>query len=86
MEPESRHRLFEAARRDAGWSVDELWIAYLAYGGILVIFDLDAYLHGLMPMPAGQQEVLACVLNERLDDLDHPTHIPYLNRLPPTPL
>ena len=81
----ARHQLFEAARRDARWSVEELWIAYLAYGGTLVVFDLDAYLHGLLSMPAGQQEVLACTLNERLDDLQQPTRIPYLSALPDSP-
>ncbi|GAA1436876.1 hypothetical protein GCM10009616_37670 [Microlunatus lacustris] len=79
---ESRHRLFQAARLECGWSLEELWLSYLGYGGTLVVFDLDAYLHGLIEMPAGQQEVLACVLNEQLADLGRPSRVPYLSNLP----
>ena len=74
----SRHQLFEDARHSAGWTLQQLWLHYLALGGTLVVFDLDAYLAGLMPIPAPQQDVLACALNERLTDLHQPTQIPYL--------
>jgi hypothetical protein len=74
----SRHQLFEAAQRQAGWTVEQLWIHYLALGGSLVVFDLEAYLAGLMPIPPEQQDVLACALNERLDDLRQATRVPYL--------
>jgi hypothetical protein len=77
-----RHQMFEAARRSADWTVDELWVDYLALGGTLVVFDLDAYLAGLMPMPSGQQDVLACALNERLTDLSDKVRLPYLTVLP----
>jgi hypothetical protein len=77
-----RHQLFEAARRSADWTIEQLWIDYLAVGGTLLVFDLDAYLAGLMPLPPGQQDVLACALNERLTDLHHPTRLAYLTVLP----
>jgi hypothetical protein len=80
-EPSSRHLLFEAARRSADWTVDQLWLHYLALGGTVAVFDLDGYLAGLMPMPAPQQDVLACTLNERLTDLHQPTRLPYLTAL-----
>jgi hypothetical protein len=79
--PSSRHRLFEAARRSAGWTVEQLWISYVALGGSLVFFDLDAYLGGMTSMPPGQQDVLACALNERFADLDQTTRVPYLSVL-----
>jgi hypothetical protein len=78
----SRHQLFEAARRRADWTIEQLWIDYLALGGTLLVFDLDAYLAGLMPLPPGQQDVLACALNERLTDLSDTTRLPYLTLLP----
>jgi hypothetical protein len=78
----ARHQLFETARRSADWSIEQLWIDYVAIGGTLLVFDLDAYLAGLMPLPPGQQDVLACALNERLTDLHHPTRLPYLTVLP----
>jgi hypothetical protein len=80
-EPDSRHELFEAARRSADWTLDELWYHYVALGGTLVIFDLEAYLFGLVPMEPGQQDVLACALNERLKDLFEAARVPYLTEL-----
>ena len=78
LEPAARHELFETARRRAGWTVEQLWIHYLALGGTLVVLDLEAYLSGLVPMPPGQQDVLACALNERFADLDEGVRVPYL--------
>ena len=77
-EASDRYQLFEAARRSADWTIEQLWIHYLALEGILVIFDLDAYLAGLMPMLPAQQDVLACALNERLADLNHAAQVPYV--------
>lgn len=77
---------FEEARRTARWSVEQLWLHYLALGGTAVIFDLEAYLAGLMPLPAGQQDVLACALNERLADLDEDARLPYLRPVAPGPV
>ena len=73
-----RHELFEAARRQAGWTIEQLWIHYLALGGTLVVLDLEAYLAGLVPMPDGQQDVLACALNERFADLGEDVRLAYL--------
>jgi hypothetical protein len=77
-----RHRLFEAARHSAGWTVQQLWVDYLALGGTLRAVDLEHYLGGGSPMPPGQQDVLACALNERLTDLSDATRLPYLTVLP----
>jgi hypothetical protein len=77
----SRHRLFEAARCSAGWTVQQLWVDYLALGGTLRVFDVEHYLGGGLPIPSGQQDVLACALNERLTDLSDATRVPYLTVL-----
>jgi len=77
-----RHQLFEAARRQAEWTVEQLWLSYVALAGSLVIFDLDGYLAGPTPMPPTQQDVLACALNERLADLHQDLRVPYLAVLP----
>jgi hypothetical protein len=77
-----RHQLFEAARHSADLTIDELRISYLALGGALLTFDLKGYLGGLTPMPPGQQDVLACALNERLIDRSDATRVPYLTVLP----
>jgi hypothetical protein len=44
-----RHQLFEAARKRAGWTVQQLWVGYLAVGGSRDAFDIEAYLYGLGP-------------------------------------
>jgi hypothetical protein len=77
----TRHRLFEAARRSAGWTVQQLWVDYLALGGTLLVVDLEHYLGGGLPLLPGQQDVLACALNERLTDLSDATRLPYLTVL-----
>lgn len=74
-----RHELFEAARRRGGWTVTDLWVQYLAVGGRLDLFSVEAYLHGLAPLPTSQQDVLANALNERLDDLYQAAKLPYLH-------
>jgi hypothetical protein len=81
-EPTGRHPLFDAARRSADMTVQELWISYLTLGGQLRVVDLEGYLSGAAPMPLGQQDVLACALNERLADLAEADRVPYLTVLP----
>jgi hypothetical protein len=74
----ARYKLSDAARRSADWTLEELWISYLALGGAHPVFDLDGYLSGLLPLPLGEQDVLACALNERLADLSEKVRVPYL--------
>jgi hypothetical protein len=78
---DSRHQLFEAARTQAGWTVQQLWVGYLAVGGSRDAFDIEAYLHGLGPLSDHQQDILANAVNERLDDLYRAASVPYLSTL-----
>ncbi|HEU5486281.1 MAG TPA: hypothetical protein VFU98_15330 [Microlunatus sp.] len=75
----ARHHLFEAARTRAGWTVQQLWVGYLALGGTSDAFDIEAFLHGLGPLSDDQQDALANALNERLDDLYRGARVPYLD-------
>lgn len=74
-----RHRLFEAARVRAGWTVQQLWVGYLSVGGTGDAFDIEAYLHGLGPLSDHQQDALATAVNEQLDDLYRAAAVPYLH-------
>ena len=76
--PAARHPLFWAAFRRTGLSLQQLWLRYLALGGVGDIFDMEAYLHGLGPLSAENQDVLAHTLNERLDELYRADRVPYL--------
>lgn len=54
--------------------VHEVWLAYFAYGGNQDLLVIDAYLNGLIALPAPDCDLLASVLNERLSEL----HLPHL--------
>ena len=76
-----RNHLFEAARTQAGWTVQQLWVGYLTVGGSHDVFDIEAYLYGLGPLSEDQQDILANAVNERLDDLYRAACVPYLATL-----
>jgi hypothetical protein len=63
--------------------MDDLWLRYLALTGSYDVFELDAFLNDLTTWTDHEQNVLACALNERLDDLYQAARVPYL--LPPSP-
>lgn len=81
----SRPQLFQYARDRADWSIQQLWLSYLALGGTGDAFDIEAFLHGLGPLSDTEQDVLANAVNERLDDLYLAARVPYLStfELPP---
>lgn len=79
-----RHELFETARQRAEWSITDLWVGYLALGGSLDLFAIEAYLHGLAPLPPRQQDVLANAVNEHLEDLYQAAKVPYLHPVGPS--
>ena len=77
-ETDPRHQLFEAARIKAEWTVQQLWVEYLALGGTGDAFDIEAFLQGLGSFSDHQQDVLATAVNERLDDLYRAWCVTYL--------
>jgi hypothetical protein len=48
-------------------------------GGRCDIFDVEAFLEGLVTLGAQEQDVLAVALNERLHDLYLSGRVPYLH-------
>jgi hypothetical protein len=64
---EAQQRSFSRAVRHARLSLDEVWLDYFALGGEAGPLDVDAYFHGLTDFPAGQRDILAHAVNERLD-------------------
>jgi hypothetical protein len=73
------HQVLEAARRQAGMSLEELWLAYLALGGVARLATVRSYLRG--ETTDIEYDVLAQALNERFLDQgdDHP--VPYHDEL-----
>ncbi|MDR7083773.1 hypothetical protein J2X01_003073 [Arthrobacter ginsengisoli] len=73
---ESQQKLMHVAFLLTDLEVREAWLMYFAYGGNKDRWVIDAYLNGLMPLPAHDCNLLALVLvlNERLTEL----HLPHL--------
>ena len=67
-ESEQRRRFAESLRH-AGVSLEELWLRYFTLGGHAGQFEVEAYIHGAIALPALQRDILAHALNERLDEL-----------------
>ena len=73
----SRLRRFEYGWRRAELSVEELWFRHLALGGDTGLLELDAFLHGLLPLDQPEEDVLAQALNERLTELYEAARVPH---------
>lgn len=70
-EDEQRLR-FEEMLRNADLRVEELWLRYFSIGGSAGQFEVEAYIHGAIALPALQRDILAHALNERLDEINAP--------------
>ena len=53
----------------ADLTVEQLWLDYFALGGEAGQVEVEAYVAGLMPLPALQRDLLAQAVNERLDQV-----------------
>jgi len=68
-EESEQRRRFADSLRHADVSIEELWLRYFTLGGHAGQFEVEAYIHGAMALPALQRDILAHALNERLDEL-----------------
>ena len=67
---------FDAMQR-AGFSSGELWLYYLSMGGSMDEFEVNAYLHGMMELPAIDRDMLSQSINEMYDDLCRSPRAPF---------
>ena len=74
--PDPRYTI-DQVRHDAQLTPTELWFRYFALGGMRTTFEVDAYIYGALEPTARDQDLIACALNERFNELggDHP--VPY---------
>src|SRR3954470_2286877 len=70
-------RIMKIAYGRAALTVDELWLRYFELGGDAGRVEVEAYLHGLMPLPGLERDMLAHAVNERLDELTWRHRVPY---------
>jgi len=76
--PEEEQRTaLERGWRNADLTLDQLWTRYFALGGNLDPVDVEAFLAGLVPLPAAERDMLAHAVNERLDELRWQRRVPY---------
>ncbi len=64
----------EAARRELGLSLSELWFRYFELGGMSTELELEAYLFQALAPTVHDRDLVAAALNERYTELggDHP--------------
>jgi hypothetical protein len=74
-------RALAIAFRRADLSMEDLWIRYFTLGGDAGLVEVEAYFSGLMSLPAGQRDILAHAVNERLDDVTTRLRVPYSRAL-----
>ncbi len=71
-------RAVTAAVERAGLPLEQLWLRYFALGGDAGPVEIEAHLQGLMRLPTLQRDMLAQAVNERLDELNWTSRVPYL--------
>jgi hypothetical protein len=76
--PEDPRRALAAAFHATDLPIHELWLRYFGLGGMEGQVDIEAYLEGLVSIPALEHDVLAQAINERLDELPDPPRAPFL--------
>jgi hypothetical protein len=75
--PEDQQSAFRSAFAVADLTLEELWMRYFALGGSADLLDMDAQLSGLVLLEAGQRDMLAHAINERIDELAAQRRAPY---------
>ncbi|WCI09233.1 hypothetical protein PJ267_05260 [Arthrobacter sp. OVS8] len=78
-EPEQRRGL-RAALQALEITVGELWLNYFSIGGTVGEYEVEAYLQGLLSLPALQRDLLAMAANELIDAVPR-LHAPYAKDL-----
>jgi hypothetical protein len=73
----------EQARREAGLSVDELWIRYFGNGGTVTADAFRALLAGSTWSTSLDYDIVVSALNDRFNDLDLDRALPYSHDSPP---
>lgn len=81
-DPDQQRRFLQIALKRSALSLEDLWLRYFALGGDAGFMEVEAYLHGLMPLASHERDVLAHALNEFLDEQAWTHRIPYARPLP----
>ncbi|MUK03205.1 hypothetical protein GM708_15600 [Vibrio cholerae] len=75
-----QHLLTLEAMQRIGVNAAELWLYYLSMGGGVDEYEVDAYLHGLIRLPAVDRDMISQSVNEMIDDICRGPRAPYSAR------
>lgn len=75
--PARQRALMKVAQERAGLTTDQTWLRYFSLGGVHGPEDLQRFLDGVVDLPPQQRDLVAVVLNERLDELTWRHRVPY---------
>ncbi|MDQ0735725.1 hypothetical protein [Arthrobacter agilis] len=78
---EEQRALINAAVVESGFSAGEVWLHYFSMSGEVDEYEVEAYLVGLMPMPALDCDLLALAVNELIDGLPPRRRAPFSDEL-----
>lgn len=70
-------RLTRQAIDHAGLSVGQVWLRYFSLTGNAGEYEVNAYLNGLLVLPAVERDLVAHAVNELMDGLSQPRRAPY---------
>jgi serine/threonine protein phosphatase PrpC len=76
-----QRRALDVGYRRAELTLGQLWLRYFSLGGVAGAGEVEAYLGGTLPLPPLQRDILAQVVNERLDELTWRHRVPYSRRV-----
>jgi hypothetical protein len=67
MDGQVQVRMTTFALSESQFSVEDLWVQYYGVGGAVSLFEVQAYLAGLLVLPALERNLLADAMNELLE-------------------
>ncbi|MUK01673.1 hypothetical protein GM708_06850 [Vibrio cholerae] len=74
---DEQRALIRRAIEESGFSAGEVWMHYFSLSGDVDEYEVEAYLAGLMPMPAVECDLLALAVNELIDELPPRRRAPF---------
>ncbi|MFI7579564.1 hypothetical protein [Kocuria kalidii] len=77
MDAHVQARGLSDAMQSTGVTLDQLWASSFGLGGNLSRFEVEGYLHAVVPLPLLERDVLAHAHNELTEDLPDPARAPY---------
>lgn len=71
----------DGARREAGLSMDDLWVRYIGLSGSASAMMMSAFVAGAVPPTRRDHDLVAQALNERFLDLGRDMPVRYFHEL-----